>query len=150
VYLIPAFSLPGRKVILSGVKRSLFGYISNGEKARVIFSCSKTDRSCIIPLAMKRADNITIDPQVCYGKACIKGPRVMVSVILDNLVDRLSAEQIVAEYPSLTSEAVWAAIAYAGQNMKTRSHGEELGAGVWALGFWLLVGKDRKIIQDIW
>jgi len=30
-------------------------------------------------------DRITIDPAVCHGKACIKGTRVMVSVVLDNL-----------------------------------------------------------------
>jgi len=54
----------------------------------------------------------------------------MVSVILDNLADGMTAEQIVAEYPSLTSDAVWAAIAYAGQNIKIRSRGGELGAGL--------------------
>ena len=64
---------------------------------------------------MDWSDYITVDPQVCHGKACIKGTRIMVSVILDNLADGLSIEQIVANYPSLTPEAVRAAIAYAAE-----------------------------------
>ena len=64
---------------------------------------------------MKWSDYITVDSQVCHGRACVKGTRIMVSVILDNLAEGLTAEQIVAEYPSLTPEAVRAAIAYAAE-----------------------------------
>ena len=64
---------------------------------------------------IKWTDYITVDSDVCHGRACIKGTRIMVSVILDNLVDGLTTEQIVAEYPSLTPEAVRAAIAYAAE-----------------------------------
>ena len=64
---------------------------------------------------MNWADHITVDPSVCHGKACIKGTRIMVSVILDNLADGWSTEQILANYPSLTAEAVRAAIAYAAE-----------------------------------
>jgi uncharacterized protein (DUF433 family) len=64
---------------------------------------------------MNWSDYITVDPQVCHGQACIKGTRIMVSVILDNLADGLSVEQIVANYPGLTPEAVRAAIAYAAE-----------------------------------
>jgi uncharacterized protein (DUF433 family) len=64
---------------------------------------------------MEWADHITVDPQVCHGKACIKGTRIMVSVILDNLADGQSVEQIVANYPALTPESVRAAIAYAAE-----------------------------------
>jgi len=64
---------------------------------------------------MKWSDHITVDPQVCHGKACISGTRITVSTILDNLADGLSAEQIVANYPSLTTKAVRAAIAYAAE-----------------------------------
>lgn len=56
---------------------------------------------------------ISADPGVCHGKACIKGTRVMVSVVLDNLADGLSPEEIVRSYPSVTPEGVRAAIAYA-------------------------------------
>jgi uncharacterized protein (DUF433 family) len=64
---------------------------------------------------MNWADYITVDPQVCHGKACIKGTRIMVSVILDNLADGQSVEQIPANYPALTPETVRAAIAYAAE-----------------------------------
>ena len=57
--------------------------------------------------------HIISDPQVCHGKACIRGTRIMVSVILDNLADGLSPDEIVAEYPPLTLDDVRAAIAYA-------------------------------------
>lgn len=65
--------------------------------------------------SMNWSDYITVDPQVCHGKACIKGTRIMVSVILDNLADGLTVEQIIANYPGLTPEAVRAAIAYAAE-----------------------------------
>jgi len=64
---------------------------------------------------MKWSDYITVDPQVCHGKACIKGTRIMVSVVLDNLADGLSADEIIAHYPGLTPESVRAAIAYAAE-----------------------------------
>ncbi len=64
---------------------------------------------------MNWSDYITVDPQVCHGQACIKGTRIMVSVILDNLADGLSVEQIVAIYPGLTPEAGRAAIACAAE-----------------------------------
>lgn len=37
---------------------------------------------------------ITVDPNVCHGKACIKGTRIMVSVVLDNLASGLSRDEI--------------------------------------------------------
>ncbi|MGK7902285.1 MAG: DUF433 domain-containing protein [Hormoscilla sp.] len=66
-------------------------------------------------------EQIHIDPKVCHGKPCIKGTRIMVSVILDNLADfsgrprtvGLTLEEIVEEYPPLTLDNVRAAIAYA-------------------------------------
>jgi uncharacterized protein (DUF433 family) len=50
---------------------------------------------------------------VCHGKPCIHGTRIMVSVILDNLAEGLTPQEIVAEYPPLTLEDVRAAISYA-------------------------------------
>jgi uncharacterized protein (DUF433 family) len=58
-------------------------------------------------------ERITINSQVCHGKPCIKGTRIMVSVILDNLASGLTPEEIVADYPPLTLEDVRSAIAYA-------------------------------------
>jgi uncharacterized protein (DUF433 family) len=58
-------------------------------------------------------DRISVDPNICHGKPCIRGTRIMVTVILDNLAEGLSPEEIVAEYTPLTVEDVQAAIAYA-------------------------------------
>ena len=65
--------------------------------------------------------HIQVDPLVCHGKACIRGTRVMVSVILDNLADGSSIEDILANYPSLTRESVQASIAYAAELARERS-----------------------------
>jgi len=58
-------------------------------------------------------ERIVADPAVCHGKPCIRGTRIMVSVILDNLAAGLVSEEIVAEYPPLSAEDVHAALAYA-------------------------------------
>lgn len=44
-------------------------------------------------------NKISVDPDICHGKPCIRGTRIMVTVILDNLAEGLSPEEIVAEYP---------------------------------------------------
>jgi uncharacterized protein (DUF433 family) len=58
---------------------------------------------------------IIIDPAICHGKATVRGTRVMVSVILDNLADGLTPQEIVEEYPPLKIEDVNAAVAYAAE-----------------------------------
>jgi uncharacterized protein (DUF433 family) len=65
-------------------------------------------------------DRITVDPNVCHGKACIKGTRVMVSVILDNLAAGTSRDEILTSYPSLASEDVEASLAYAAELARER------------------------------
>ncbi|HOT20624.1 MAG TPA: DUF433 domain-containing protein [Spirochaetota bacterium] len=64
---------------------------------------------------MNWKDRIIIDPNICHGKPCIKGTRIIVSVILDNLANGMKEEDIVRSYPSLTSEDIQAAIAYAAE-----------------------------------
>ena len=44
-------------------------------------------------------DRISVDADICHGKPCIRGTRIMVTVILDNLAEGLSPEEIVVEYP---------------------------------------------------
>ena len=56
---------------------------------------------------------ISIDPQVCHGKPCIKGTRIMVSIILDYLKGGETAQEILSQYPTLTGEDVRVALAYA-------------------------------------
>lgn len=63
---------------------------------------------------------VTADPQVMHGAACIRGTRVPVSVVLDNLAAGESAQTILAEYPSLKPEHILAAIAYAADLARDR------------------------------
>ncbi len=65
-------------------------------------------------------EHITVDPMICHGRACITGTRVLVSVVLDNLAAGLTAEEILESYPSLTQDAVRAAIAYAAELARER------------------------------
>lgn len=60
-------------------------------------------------------EHVSINPKICHGKPCITGTRIMVSVILDNLAEGLTFEEIVQEYPPLTLTDIRAAIAYAAQ-----------------------------------
>ena len=55
---------------------------------------------------------ISIDPQVCGGKPCIRGTRIWVSLVLDFLASGMSEGELLADYPQLTHEDVLAAIAY--------------------------------------
>lgn len=66
-------------------------------------------------------ERITVDPAVCHGQACIKGTRVLASVVLDNLAAGLPAGELLTSYPSLTEDDVLAAIAYAAELSKIRS-----------------------------
>jgi uncharacterized protein (DUF433 family) len=56
---------------------------------------------------------ISVDPEVCHGQACIKGTRIMVSIVLDCLAAGMSEQAILDEYPTLTAEDIRAAMAYA-------------------------------------
>lgn len=69
---------------------------------------------------MNWQDHITTDPRVCHGMACIKGTRIMVSVVLDNLAAGVSMEELLNSYPGLNREAVQAAIAYAADLTRER------------------------------
>ena len=63
---------------------------------------------------------ISVDPNICHGKACIKGTRIMVSVILDNIAAGLTAEAIIKSYPSVNSDSIRACVAYAADLAKER------------------------------
>lgn len=69
---------------------------------------------------MNLLERISVDPQICHGRACIKGTRVMVSVILDNLAAGVSEKEILKSYPSLKREDIQAAVAYAAELAKER------------------------------
>jgi uncharacterized protein (DUF433 family) len=69
---------------------------------------------------MKWQDYISVDPAICHGRACVKGTRIMVSVILDSLATGLSHGEILESYPTLSKEAIKAAIAYAAEIVRER------------------------------
>ncbi len=55
---------------------------------------------------------ISIDPNICFGKPCIKGHRIWISLILDFLASGMTMAEIIAEYPQLQTEDILACIAY--------------------------------------
>lgn len=63
---------------------------------------------------------ISIDPQVCFGKPCIRGTRIWVSLILDWLAAGASEQEIIADYPQLTYDDLRAAIAYGAEMARER------------------------------
>ena len=64
---------------------------------------------------MNWQERISVDPQVCHGKACIKETRILVSVLLDNLAAGVDMETILREYPPVTVDDIHAAMAYAAE-----------------------------------
>lgn len=69
---------------------------------------------------MNYARHIAVDSRVCHGKACIKGTRIPVAVILDNLASGETPEDILRDYPSLKPGDIQAAIGYAADLAKER------------------------------
>jgi len=68
---------------------------------------------------MNWRDYINSDPAIHHGQTCIKGTRIPVSVVLDNLAAGLTIEEILRSYPSLTHEAVQASISYAVEGLSS-------------------------------
>ena len=69
---------------------------------------------------MNWRDRIDTNPNVCHGKACVRGTRIMVSVILDNLAAGIPEAEILKSYPTLTEEDIRAAVAYAAELARER------------------------------
>ena len=65
-------------------------------------------------------ERISIDPDVCFGKPCIRGTRIWVSLILDFLASGTGIEELLEEYPQLTVEDIQAAIAYGAEMSRER------------------------------
>jgi uncharacterized protein (DUF433 family) len=63
---------------------------------------------------------ITVDPNVCFGKPCIRGHRIWVSLVLDFLAEGMTVEEILAQYPDLTAEDIRACIAYGAEMARER------------------------------
>jgi uncharacterized protein (DUF433 family) len=71
---------------------------------------------------MKREhlERISINPTICFGKPCIKGHRIWVSLILDMLTDGMNVDELLQEYPQLTREDILACIAYGAEMARER------------------------------
>jgi len=63
---------------------------------------------------------ISIDPNVCFGKPCIRGTRIWVTLLLDLLASGMSEREILNEYPQLQHEDILAAIAYGAEAARER------------------------------
>ena len=63
---------------------------------------------------------ISIDPNVCFGKPCIKGHRIWVSLILDMLTSGMTEGDILEDYPQLTREDILACLAYGAEMTRER------------------------------
>ena len=62
---------------------------------------------------MDFAQRITIDPDICHGKPCIRGLRYPVEVILELLSSGMTPEEILADYEDLEREDILAALSFA-------------------------------------
>ena len=69
---------------------------------------------------MDWTEHISSNADICHGKPCIRGTRIMVSVILDNLADDVDEATILKNYPSLKRDDIKAAIGYAAELAKER------------------------------
>jgi uncharacterized protein (DUF433 family) len=63
---------------------------------------------------------ISIDPNICFGKPCIKGHRIWVSLVLDLLASGWSIEQLLANYPGIEEADIRACIAYGAEMSRER------------------------------
>lgn len=70
---------------------------------------------------MNWREHITVDPRICHGKACIRGTRIMASIVLDNLAAGMAIDELLGSYPSLSRESVLAAMAYAADLARDRT-----------------------------
>ena len=65
-------------------------------------------------------DFISVHPDICHGKPCFKGTRIMVYLVLEMLEDGASADEILQAYPDLSAEHIKAALHYAAKVLEER------------------------------
>ena len=63
---------------------------------------------------------IVVDPRICFGKPVIRGTRIWVSLIVENLAEGTSEDELLAAYPQLAREDLRAALAYAAELTRER------------------------------
>jgi uncharacterized protein (DUF433 family) len=62
-------------------------------------------------------ERITVNPQQCGGRPCIRGMRMRVSDVLELLADGMSPDQIISEHPDLELEDIQACLRFASQRV---------------------------------
>jgi uncharacterized protein (DUF433 family) len=65
-------------------------------------------------------ERISVDPNVCFGKPCVRGTRIWVSLLLDFLPSGSSIDEILSEYPQLQRDDILAAVAYGAEMSRER------------------------------
>lgn len=65
-------------------------------------------------------ERIVTDPKVCFGKPCIRGHRIWVSLILDKLAGGMGVAEVLADHPGLVEDDVRACIAYGAEMSRVR------------------------------
>jgi uncharacterized protein (DUF433 family) len=63
---------------------------------------------------------ISIDPNICFGKPCVRGHRIWVSLVLDLLASGSSVDEVLADYPGLVEKDVLACLAYGAEMSRER------------------------------
>ncbi len=63
---------------------------------------------------------ISINPEICFGKPCIRGHRIWVSLVLDLLASGMTVDEVLKEYPQLQPEDIYACIAYGAEMSRER------------------------------
>ena len=66
---------------------------------------------------MSELHRITVNPEICGGRPCIRGMRIRVTDVLDLLAQGLSSEELLSEMPDLKAEDIAAALQYASRKI---------------------------------
>jgi len=62
---------------------------------------------------MKELDRITVDPEICLGQLTIRGMRITVSVLLKQIANGITTQELLKAYPELEEEDIAQALKYA-------------------------------------
>lgn len=81
----------------------------------------------MIKMDTKLLERISVDPEVCFGRPCIRGTRIWVSLLLSFMADGMTEAEILEEYPQLTPEDLRSALAYGATTSHERYFDTPLG-----------------------
>jgi uncharacterized protein (DUF433 family) len=68
----------------------------------------------------KLLERISVNPEICFGKPCVKGHRLWVSLILDMIASGMTFDEILDNYPGLTRDDILACVAYGAEMTRER------------------------------